>query len=258
MAEAAMEQQHQGAKRRTFPWKIAGLVGIVAVLVAINQIFPLDEYTVNFLRWVEGLGIWGYLVFALLYILFTVLFLPGFILTVGAGTIFGLLWGFIVVSIGSTIGASLAFLIGRFVARDAIEKKVSGSAKFAAVDRAVADRGWKIVFLTRLSPVFPFNLINYAYGLTKVKFWHYALASWIGMMPGTLVYVYIGALAGTVAQAAAGEVEGGGTGRMIINVVGLLAAIAVTAYVTQVARKALAEAVPEEDKEARPEAGSNP
>jgi len=228
--------------------------GIVALLLALSFVLPVKDWTVGALNWIEGLGFAGYVIFAVMYALFTVLFLPGFILTVGAGAVFGLGPAFVAVSIGSTVGACLAFLLGRFFARGMIESKVAGNERFAAIDRAVGKQGWKIVFLTRLSPVFPFNLINYAYGLTKVPFWHYALASWIGMMPGTLLYVYVGSLSGDVARAAVGEGAETGAWGWILNGVGLLATLVVTIYVTRIARKALNESVPAidgEDKESR-------
>lgn len=220
---------------------------LVAGLVSLGFFLPLDALMLATLDWVESLGIWGYALFFLCYVLFTVLFLPGFILTVGAGAIFDLWGGFIVVSLGSTLGASLAFLIGRFFARSLIEQKVAGNPKFAAIDRAVGKQGWKIVFLTRLSPVFPFNLINYAYGLTKVPFWHYVLASWIGMMPGTLLYVYIGAVAGTVARTALTEQPETSTIELVFQGVGLLATLLVTVYVTRLARKALRDGITEKE-----------
>lgn len=207
-------------------------------------LLPVESFARATLDWVEGLGYWGYFIFFLIYALFTILFLPGFILTVGAGAIFNLWGGFAVVSLGSTLGASLAFLIGRFFARDTIEKKVAENRKFAAIDSAVGRQGWKIVFLTRLSPVFPFNLINYAYGLTKVKFSHYVLASWIGMMPGTLLYVYIGALAGDVARSALVEHPETSMMEMVFRVIGLIATLIVTIYVTRIARNALRDEVP--------------
>lgn len=226
-------------------WILTGL--LVAGLVSLGFVMPLDSLMLATLDWVESLGIWGYILFFLCYVLFTVLFLPGFILTVGAGAIFDLWGGFIVVSLGSTLGASLAFLIGRFFARRLVEQKVADNPKFAAIDRAVGKQGWKIVFLTRLSPVFPFNLINYAYGLTKVPFWHYVLASWIGMMPGTLLYVYIGAVAGTVARTALTEQSETKTIELVFQGIGLLATLLVTIYVTQLARKALRHDIAEKE-----------
>jgi uncharacterized membrane protein YdjX (TVP38/TMEM64 family) len=219
----------------------------LAILGAL-MFLPIESYTKVTLDWVEGLGYWGYFVFFLIYVLFTVLFLPGFILTVGAGAIFNLWGGFITVSLASTMGASLAFLIGRFFARRAIEKKIADSRKFAAIDNAVGREGWKIVFLTRLSPVFPFNLLNYAYGLTRVKFSHYVLSSWVGMMPGTLLYVYIGAVAGDIARLALAEQPETDALQMAFRIIGLIATIIVTLYVTRIARNALREEMPKTDQ----------
>ena len=130
----------------------------------------------------------------------TVLFLPCSVLTVGAGFAFGIAWGTLVVSIGSTTGASLAFLISRYVARDRIVAIAEKNAKFKAIDRAIGRQGWKMVGLLRLSPAIPFNLSNYVYGLTAVRFWPYVLASWIGMFPVTLLYVYLGAFGQAVSR----------------------------------------------------------
>lgn len=134
------------------------------------------------------------------YVLATVAFLPGSALTLGAGAAFGLWKGFALVSAGSTLGACAAFLVGRHLLRGWVSKKLAAVPAFAAVAGAVGAEGWKVVLLTRLSPVLPFNLLNYAYGLTTVGFWEYALASWIGMIPGTLLYVYLGAAAGEAAR----------------------------------------------------------
>lgn len=190
---------------------------------------------------IAGLGPWGPALFALLYVTATVFFLPGSILTVGAGVVFGLVRGFAIVSISSTLGATTAFLVGRYLAREWIAGKIAGHPKFDAIEEAVAGDGWKIVALLRLSPVVPFNVLNYAFGVTRVSLRHYALASWIGMMPGTLVYVYLGSLAGDLAKA------GARTGRTPLEWafygVGLVATIAVTVVVTRRARRALAERV---------------
>jgi len=221
--------------------KAALLLTALAVFALCAATLPLKDWAVLALGWIDGLGFYGYLVFVLLYFSFTVLFIPGFILTVGGGAVFGIWGGFAAVSLGSTAGAAAAFLLGRSFARGMIEEKVADNKKFAAVDRAVGRQGWKIVFLTRLSPIFPFNLVNYAYGLTKIRFSHYVLASWIGMMPGTFVYVYIGALLGDVARVATGEKAETGLLEIALQVVGLLAAFAVTVYVTRLAQKALKE-----------------
>lgn len=184
----------------------------------------------------EKLGPWGPVVFALAYIVAALLLAPGSALTLSAGTLFGVASGTAIVSVASTTAAALAFLIGRFLARDAVAAKISGNQSFAALDRALGRDGWKIVALARLSPLLPFNLLNYAFGLTRVKFTHYALASWLSMLPGTLLYVYLGSLA------RAGARSGEKTPlEWAMYGVGLLATLAVTVFITRAAKKAMQE-----------------
>jgi uncharacterized membrane protein YdjX (TVP38/TMEM64 family) len=168
----------------------------------------------------------------------TVAFIPGSLLTLAAGAIFGLAKGTLYTFLGATLGATAAFLVARYLARGAIEKKIAGNPRFAAIDRAVGREGFKIVALLRLSPVFPFNLLNYSLGLTRVKLLHYATAS-IAMLPGTLLYVYYGKAAGSLAALAGGAETRKGTESWILLGVGLLATIGVTAYVTRLAGRAL-------------------
>jgi len=211
---------------------------------------PVKSYLVALLEWTRGLGVWAPLVVIAAYIVACVFFLPGSVLTLGAGFLFGVLKGTVVVSIGSTLGACAAFLVGRTIARDWIEKRVASNPRFAAIDRAVGREGAKIVLLTRLSPVFPFNLLNYAFGLTRVHFLHYALASWIGMLPGTVMYVYLGSAAQSLAAVAAGRVEGGAAQRILFWA-GLAAAFVVAVLVTRIARRALRNAAPGAAESAR-------
>lgn len=210
----------------------------VALLLAAAKYFNVQILLKNSLNWISGLGYLGPIVFILIYILATVLFIPGSILTLGAGAVFGVLSGSVFVSIASTIGAVLAFLIGRYIARGWVSKKIEGNQKFKAIDEAVAREGWKIVGLTRLSPIFPFNLLNYAFGVTKVSLRDYFLASWIGMMPGTVMYVYIGSLASDLASLGAGG-RTKSPAEWTLYIVGLLATVIVTVYVTRIAKKAL-------------------
>ncbi len=164
----------------------------------------MKEFLTTALTWTASVGFWGQAAFVGLYALACVLFLPGSVLTLGAGAAFGLGRGFVLVSIASTLGASLSFLTGRFLLRDWVARKLKSVPAFDAISAAVGTEGWKVVLLTRLSPVLPFNLLNYAYGLTSVSFGEYVLASWIGMMPGTFLYVYLGSAAGEAARAGAG------------------------------------------------------
>src|SRR5881397_1643840 len=226
-------------------WVLYAIVGIGIVLAL--KYFHVQDLLKSALDWIGNLGPWGPVIFVGLYVVATVLFVPGSVLTLGAGAVFGVALGSVCVSISATLGATAAFLVGRYLARDAIARKIEKNEKFATIDRAVADEGWKIVLLTRLSPVFPFTLLNYAFGLTRVRLSHYVLASWIGMMPGTVMYVYLGSLV----NVGAGHRQRT-TGEWVLYGVGLLATIAVTIFVTRVARKAL------QKKIASAETGGNP
>ena len=203
-----------------------------------------------FYSWVEGLGYLGLVVYAGAYIGATVLFIPGSALTIGAGLLFGIVEGSVIVSIGSTTGAALAFLISRYLARERIENRFGRNPKFKAIDSAIGRQGGKIILLLRLTPLLPFNLSNYLYGLTAVRFWPYVLASWIGMMPATVLYVYIGSLGKTAAEASTGGMD---SGKLALNIVAFLATVAVTVYVTRIARKALKEANLEDGPAQAPE-----
>lgn len=224
--------------------KLKLVVVVLAIVagVAAARYFGVQELLRTALAWIDGLGPAGALLYVGLYIAACVFFIPGSILTLGAGVVFGVVKGSILVSVASTLGATAAFLVGRYLARDWVARKIEGNAKFKAVDEAVAREGWKIVGLTRLSPVFPFNLLNYAYGLTRVSLRDYFFASWIGMLPGTVMYVYLGSLAGDLARLGAGG-HTRSAGEWALYGVGLAATVAVTIYVTRIARAALAKKV---------------
>jgi uncharacterized membrane protein YdjX (TVP38/TMEM64 family) len=192
---------------------------------------------------IASLGVLAPLAFIGIYVVATIAFLPGSILTLGAGVVFGVVWGSLYVFIGATIGAVLAFLVGRYLARDWVSQRLKNLVKFQQIDRAVAQGGFKIVLLTRLSPIFPFNLLNYAFGVTGVSLKDYTLAS-IGMLPGTVMYVYIGSLGGDLAQLGT-RVEPNPVLQWTIRTIGFLATLAVTIYVTKLARAALTEVVDE-------------
>ncbi len=235
-----MTLPESNSDRIGFRWKWLVYVGIVVALLAAAKYFHVQDLLKQALDWVGQLGPWGPILFIGIYVVATLLFIPGSVLTLGAGAVFGVLWGSIYVSIASTLGATCAFLVGRYLARDAIASRIAGNERFAAIDRAVANEGWKIVGLTRLSPVFPFTLLNYGFGITRVKLGHYILASWIGMMPGTVMYVYLGSLA----KAASGE-RTRTTGEWLLYGIGLLATVAVTIFVTRIAKKSLAKQITE-------------
>ncbi|MFH1116573.1 MAG: FAD-containing oxidoreductase [Pseudomonadota bacterium] len=221
--------------------RIVFIIVPAIVLAALLLLLPVKQYLATGLEWTQGLGVWGPLFVAGFYVIAAVFLLPGSVITLGAGFLFGVPVGVLTVWVGANLGAFAAFLIGRTIARDWVAQKVSGNPKFAAIDEAVRREGFKIVLLLRLSPVFPFNLLNYALGLTKVSFGNYALASLIGMLPATLMYVYFGSAARSLTEAAAGKVEGGFAGQVFFWV-GLVATIAVALFVTRLARKSLKEA----------------
>lgn len=218
------------------------VLAIAAALVATVGFFDVRQLFRDALAWISGLGPLGPIIFVALYILACVFLLPGAILTLGAGAIFGFTQGAIAASVGATLGATCAFLVGRHLARDWVAGRVAGNATFAAMDEAVAREGWKIVFLTRLSPLFPFNVLNYAFGLTRVSLRDYFFASWLGMIPGMFMYVYFGSLAGDLASLGVGN-NGRSPSEWILYGVGLLATLAVTVFITRLAREALAKRI---------------
>jgi uncharacterized membrane protein YdjX (TVP38/TMEM64 family) len=236
-----MKEQMAHQKSR-FIIKLLLIILVVFLLFAGIKYFHVQEFLKRVLSWVADLGAWAPLIFILIYILACVFFIPGSILTLGAGVLFGVMKGSIIVSIAATLGATCAFLVGRHIARGWISKKIQANPKFQAIDEAVAREGWKIVGLTRLSPVFPFNLLNYAYGLTRVSLRDYFFASWIGMIPGTIMYVYIGSLAGEIAKIGS-EGHSRTSAEWALYIVGLIATAAVTIYITRIARAALGKKV---------------
>lgn len=204
--------------------------------------FTPQLWLTDALNWINNQGPVGAAAFILLYVVATVAFLPGSLLTLGAGFVFGVFQGSLLVFVGATVGATAAFLVGRYLARGWVSKKIEGNQKFASIDRAVGKEGFKIVLLTRLSPVFPFNVLNYAMGLTSVSLKDYVLAS-VGMLPGTIAYVYFGSLVGSLAQIGTESQPGNPAVEWTIRIIGFIATVAVTVYVTRVASKALAEEI---------------
>lgn len=214
---------------------------VLAATIFVQGMNP-QVWLLDALHWVEGLGALGAIAFMVLYIMATIAFLPGSILTLGAGVVFGVALGSIYVFIGATLGATAAFLIGRYLARGWVAVTIQGNSKFKAIDEAVGREGLKIVLLTRLSPIFPFNLLNYAYGITGVSLKDYVIGS-VGMIPGTLMYVYLGSLAGSLVTIGTETPAANPTLQWLIRIIGFVATVAVTLYVTKIAKQALSESV---------------
>ena len=219
---------------RRVPWGALLLAAAVVVLLVLSRVLPVERWLTAFQRWVEGLGFWAPLIYGAVYVLAAVLLVPGALLTVGAGLLFGVARGTVLVVVAATSAAALAFLIARHLARARVERWAARNPRFQAIDAAIREQGWKVVVLLRLSPLVPFSVSNYLYGLTAVRFWPYVLASAIGMIPGALLYVSIGA----AGRAAAG---GGGRSPLEWALLGLgLAATAVaTVLVGRAARREL-------------------
>ena len=222
--------------------RAAAVVALVAALLLFGQ--RVAGYLPEFSAWVNGLGLWGPVVFVLGYAVATVAFIPGSLLTLAGGAIFGLGEGTAFVFAGASLGATGAFLASRYLVRGAVERRVAAEPRFASIDRAVGREGFKIVVLLRLTPVVPFVLLNYALGLTRVKLSHY-VGAFVGMFPATLLYVYYGKVLGDVAEVAAGVEVEQGWGTWVATGIGLAATVAVIVVVTRIARRALREEVGE-------------
>jgi uncharacterized membrane protein YdjX (TVP38/TMEM64 family) len=239
---------------RSAVFRALALFTLLAGGIAAFVLLPVKQYFADFIDWVRGLGWWGPLVFGLFYAV-AALVIPGSLLTLGAGFAFGVVVGTVVISAASVTTAVMAFWLARTLARGWVEAKVAASPKFRAIDRAVGENGFKIVLLTRLSPVFPFLLLNYALGLTRVRFRDYLVASWVGMLPGTVLYVYLGSTVRELADLAAGRYERT-PAQTAFFWGGLVAAVVVTVLITRVARNALRQAVPAEPQGASHDAGA--
>ncbi len=224
--------------------RIALALAILVALVLLGR--QLSAQLPRLTAAVDGLGSLGPIVFIAAYAVACVAFVPASLLTLAAGALFGVVKGTIFVLAGATLGAFGAFLIARYVARDWVAQRVQKDVRFAAIDRAIAEQGRKVVFLLRLSPVIPFNVLNYALGLTQVRAIDFLVAS-VGMIPGTLLYVYSGKLASVVVGAAGATTPPRGTAFYVVLGLGLAATAAVTVLVTRVARRALAEATAQAD-----------
>ena len=218
--------------------RISIIALVAALLILIGLGLPIREMAESMFSWIQENPNVSWLVFLGLYILATVLLLPGSVLTIGGGWLFGFMEGLVIVSLSSTLAASCSFLIGRYLARAWVEGKISQDDRYRSLDRAIGERGFFVVLLTRLSPLFPYNLLNYAWGISSVRLSRYVLASWMGMIPGTLLYVYLGAAASDISQlfsAAPGEAFG----QEWLFIVGLAATAVLVILIARLATKNL-------------------
>ncbi len=202
-------------------------------LLALYRYLPLDEWITNFRVWVEELGPLGWAISIGAYALAAFLLIPGALLTITIGIAFGL-WGFPIVVIGATIGAGMSFLAGRYLLRGQVEKALGQRPMYKALNEAIKEEGWKVVGLMRFSPAVPFSLQNWLFGITKVGFFPYILATFFGIMPGTLLYVWIGSISGTAASGADTS-----TAKIAFLVIGIIATLVVTVFIGKKAKAKL-------------------
>jgi uncharacterized membrane protein YdjX (TVP38/TMEM64 family) len=220
--------------KKSGKWIVVALV--VIALSILTAVLPVKDWIRGFIGWVQQLGPPGVIVFIVVYALATVLFLPGWIFTVSAGLIYGIAGGTLVALAGAITGATLAFLVARYLLRQHIEEFAKKNPRFQAIDAAIGKNGWKIVGLLRLSPLIPFNFSNYFYGITSISLGAYVAVSAVGIIPGTLLYAYLGA----IGQA---SISGGASQhskwQYVLLGVGLMATVAVTILVSRIAKNAL-------------------
>ena len=210
------------------------LLFFISLIVVCQIKFEIIQKVPNIIGKTASSGPVGYLGFTLIYIVSTVMMLPGSPLTFAAGALFGFWKGLILVSLSSTLGATCAFMVSRYLIRKSVEKRVLENKKFQSIDNEINEQGWKIVILARLSPIIPFFLLNYALGITKIRFIHFIFASWVGMIPGTTVYVLMGTMGGAFINGKKSSFE------WVLLGIGLIATILVTLLISKIVKNSQA------------------
>ena len=215
---------------------------LLAAIVATLIFLPVQQYIEWALKRIQSLGPWGLVLFVAFYVIVCLLFLPGSALTLAGGFIFGTAKGIAAASLGATLGAAAAFLISRAVGRPWLERRLMTHPRVFAVDRAISTQGFKIVFLTRLCSLFPYDLMSYIFGLSEVPLSRYVVATWLGRLPEIVVWAYIGSNAKNLSDLVAGKIDAG-IGEQILLWLGLAAMVAVAVIIMEIARRVLREAV---------------
>lgn len=224
--------------------RIAVTAGALAVAAVSSAFLPLAEWIVRLVHWMRGAGVEGALVYLAIFVLAAVCMVPGGLLTMGAGMAYGPVWGAALASPASVLGSTLAFILARTWLRSWVTRWAASAPRFRAVDAAVGAHGLRIVTLMRLSPIFPYNVLNYAFGATRIRLRDYVLGSFVGMLPGAVLYAYIGSLVGHVAKTSLSVHDTNAeTARHALWALGLGATLIVTVFVTSLARRALAQEI---------------
>jgi uncharacterized membrane protein YdjX (TVP38/TMEM64 family) len=213
--------------------------GVLTVIILIAWNLPAKQWIETFIAWIRALGAPGAFLYGVVYAAGAIAMLPGSALTAGAGLVYGTLIGVLIVSPASVVAATGSFLIARYFARDWVERKLRAYPKFAAIDRAVEKQGFKVVLLIRLQPILPFVLLNYGLGLTRVRVRDYVIASWIGMLPATILYVYLGSALHNVSDLFSGGATKHSPAGLALFWGGLAAGALLLWLLTRIAKRAL-------------------
>jgi uncharacterized membrane protein YdjX (TVP38/TMEM64 family) len=224
------------------------LAAMVVVMLVAIALLPVTEWLALGIAWIEAHRTLAWIVYLVTYIIATVLVVPVSILMLAAGYLFGLPLGVVLASVGTVLGASGALLVGRFFVREWVAKRIADLPRFRALDQATRHEGFLIVFLTRLSPLFPFSLINYGLALTSVRFRDYFFASWLGMLPITILYTYVGSVAKNLTELTSGGLQSGAFSRTLI-LAGLAASVVLTILITRTATRTLSQHLAREPAE---------
>lgn len=236
MSNIVMPEIQRETRRGHLKWIV--IAATVAIFASAYAFLPIGDWLHSFQTWVQAYGPVGWVIFVVVYALTAFFLIPASILSIGAGVAYGL-WGFPLVVIGASLGSALSFLAARYVFHDRVQEKITHYPRFRAVNEAIRDEGWKVVILLRLSPALPFSLQNWFLGLTPVGFWPSQIATFFGIMPGTLLYIWVSSLGG---EAAAGNLSSDTSlARYLVLGLGLLATLVVTVVITRKAQQKLRE-----------------
>jgi len=249
--------QARESMRKSLRFTILGVLvtGIAAALL----LLPVIPCLADVLGCVARSGIWGPVVLGVFYVVCCVFLVPGSIPTLASGFLFGVLGGSLTAILGSTVGACAAFLVGRTMARGWVARRIARSRRFAAIDRMIGRHGFKVVLLSRLSPISPFVVLNYLFSLTKVSFREYALGSLIGMIPGTVLFVYFGAGLRSLAEVTAyarGQLPPTPAERVFFWA-GLAVTVVIAVLLARLAHRSLQRVMPEDMDEDSHSAGKD-
>lgn len=225
--------------------KILGGLAALAVVVLGARFLPLAQWTIQLVDLIRGAGAWGVLLFIAIYAVSAVSMVPASVLTMMGGFIYGPVYGLLIVIPGSLLGATGSFLLGRTILRDWVRRKMDQSPRTRALDQAITREAFTLVLLLRLSPLVPFDALNYALSLSGISLKRFLAATLVGEIPGAWLYVYLGSLVTTAAQLSSGSTPQSPL-RTLFYAAGFLATIAVVVVTGRIAKRALAANLPPE------------